>query len=226
MEYDDFEEENKQVQGEREAFEAWVNPAWSLEKYTDFEGDTVYVEDWVQGAWIGWQARAALSAPPAAGVPKGWSIGRCPQGSFHLLSDDGEHDSLFASWGHKPARTVAAFLEAMLAAAPTPPAAVDRDAIHLAFEHKLREVNLPSYGEHRGDWRRLSREETADVVVELLKSVSVAPPASEQQQAVVLPERQNLNNVGGDGSYVGHGWNLCLDEFLRLNPNIVFKEKE
>lgn len=59
-----------------------------------------------------------------------------------------------------------------------PPAAVvDRDAIHLAFEHKLREVNLPSYGEHRGDWRRLSREETADVVVELLKSAA-APPAA------------------------------------------------
>lgn len=73
------------------------------------------------------------------------------------------------------------------AALSAPPAAVvDRDAIHLAFEHKLREVNLPSYGENRGDWRRLSREETADVVVELLKSAAAAPPASEQRTAEEL----------------------------------------
>lgn len=45
----------------REEFEAWLLPSWSREKFVDGEGDLQYVEDWVQGAWIGWQAsRAAL----------------------------------------------------------------------------------------------------------------------------------------------------------------------
>jgi hypothetical protein len=45
----------------REEFEAWLIPAWSREKFVDEDGDLQYREDWVQGAWIGWQAsRAAL----------------------------------------------------------------------------------------------------------------------------------------------------------------------
>lgn len=45
----------------REEFEAWLLPSWSRERFVDGEGDWQYVEDWVQGAWIGWQAsRAAL----------------------------------------------------------------------------------------------------------------------------------------------------------------------
>lgn len=183
------------------------------------------------------------------------------------------------------------------------PAAVDRDAIHLAFEHKLREVNLRSYGEHRGDWRRLSREETADVVIELLKSMSAAPPAagvpeecheckgsgevygvsgdgpwscyacssnqepvcyanfgeldnmlndrtatvspikngwygvalyraaptppaSEQQRAVVMPEKQ-VEYVGDrDHKQWASGANWMLREFLRLNPHLATPPQE
>ncbi len=48
-------------QAMREEFEAWLLPSWSRERFVDGEGDWQYVEDWVQGAWIGWQAsRAAL----------------------------------------------------------------------------------------------------------------------------------------------------------------------
>ncbi|WP_236235057.1 hypothetical protein [Pseudomonas tohonis] len=111
-----------QVQGEREAFEAWVNPAWSLEKHTDFEGDTVYVEDWVQGAWIGWQARAALSAPPAAGVPEGL------RDLLEMLVEPDARKVRYASdWRRDVHNRAAALLQA-LAAAPTPPASEQQQA--------------------------------------------------------------------------------------------------
>lgn len=63
------------------------------------------------------------------------------------------------------------------------PAQDGREAIHLAFEHKLREVNLRAYGEHRGDWRTLTREEMADVVVELL---TTRPAQAEQQPLIYI----------------------------------------
>lgn len=51
---------------EREAFEAMIVPAWSRETYVDGDGDVQYVEDWMQGAWMGWSmARAALASRPA-----------------------------------------------------------------------------------------------------------------------------------------------------------------
>lgn len=40
----------------RAQFEAWLAPSWSQEGDTDEDGDFVYREDWVQGAWIGYQA--------------------------------------------------------------------------------------------------------------------------------------------------------------------------
>lgn len=44
----------------RSEFLNWLAPTWSRETVTD-ENDVVFVDDWVQGAWIGWQAsRAAL----------------------------------------------------------------------------------------------------------------------------------------------------------------------
>jgi hypothetical protein len=68
----------------------------------------------------------------------------------------------------------------------------DRDAIHLAFEHKLREVNLPWYGERKGDWRNLHREEIADVVVELFRAA--APTVKAEQ---VQCEECGGNGAGG-----------------------------
>lgn len=73
-------------------------------------------------------------------------------------------------------------------AEPVEPASAQdgREAIHLAFEHKLREVNLRAYGEHRGDWRTLTREEMADVVIELLTT----RPAQAEQQPVACRYRK------------------------------------
>lgn len=48
----------------RAQFEAWLAPSWSQEGDTDEDGDFVYREDWVQGAWIGYQA--AMQATSAA----------------------------------------------------------------------------------------------------------------------------------------------------------------
>ncbi|NSX14041.1 hypothetical protein HTY52_08145 [Cupriavidus taiwanensis] len=43
---------------ERDAFEAWLPGCWPKDSFVDQEGDELYAEEWVQGAWIGWQARA------------------------------------------------------------------------------------------------------------------------------------------------------------------------
>lgn len=51
------------VEAERREFEALIIPEWSRETEIDNDGDTVYVEDWMQGAFIGYQlGRAARSA--------------------------------------------------------------------------------------------------------------------------------------------------------------------
>ncbi|HFK5702818.1 TPA: hypothetical protein ACG0A7_002557 [Enterobacter roggenkampii] len=45
----------------REEFESWLAPSWSRDTYLEDEGEVVYVDDWVQGAWVGWRAsRAAI----------------------------------------------------------------------------------------------------------------------------------------------------------------------
>lgn len=46
-------------QDARAQFEVWLAPSWSREGQTDSEGDFVYHEDWVQGAWMAWQNLAA-----------------------------------------------------------------------------------------------------------------------------------------------------------------------
>lgn len=45
----------------REEFESWLAPSWSRDTYLEDEGEVAYVDDWVQGAWVGWRAsRAAI----------------------------------------------------------------------------------------------------------------------------------------------------------------------
>lgn len=45
----------------REEFESWLAPSWSRDTYLEDEGEVEYVDDWVQGAWVGWRAsRAAI----------------------------------------------------------------------------------------------------------------------------------------------------------------------
>ncbi|PLG17318.1 hypothetical protein B6J05_14540 [Klebsiella quasipneumoniae] len=41
---------------QREKFEAWLSPRWSMEKFIDDDGEEQYVEDYVQGAWMGFSA--------------------------------------------------------------------------------------------------------------------------------------------------------------------------
>lgn len=59
------EAQGAQAVDERAAFESSLHPSLSRETFVDEEGDTVYRYTWVQGAWIGWQARAALATQPA-----------------------------------------------------------------------------------------------------------------------------------------------------------------
>ena len=54
---------------EREQFEAWLPPYWPRETYRDDEGDELFRDSWVQGAWMGWQGRAAQPTPPAVVEP-------------------------------------------------------------------------------------------------------------------------------------------------------------
>lgn len=51
----------------REAFEAWAPPAFSRAKTADHDGDLIYCDDWMQGAWVAFQElkQAALTAPAA-----------------------------------------------------------------------------------------------------------------------------------------------------------------
>ena len=61
--YEDVAARELDVEAERREFEALIVPEWSRETEIDSDGDTVYVEDWMQGAFIGYQlGRAARSA--------------------------------------------------------------------------------------------------------------------------------------------------------------------
>jgi len=51
---------------ERATFEARF-PLHDMSKRQDDDGDVVYLDDWTQGAFIGWQARSALPAPESVG---------------------------------------------------------------------------------------------------------------------------------------------------------------
>lgn len=41
---------------QREKFEAWLSPRWNMEKFIDDDGEEQYVEDYIQGAWMGFSA--------------------------------------------------------------------------------------------------------------------------------------------------------------------------
>jgi hypothetical protein len=55
--------ESSQAGGEREAFEAWAKKYGRI--FLDRQPHGPYMHVYTQEAWVGWQARAALSAPPA-----------------------------------------------------------------------------------------------------------------------------------------------------------------
>lgn len=57
---------------ERADFEAWLGPTWSRDTFADDDGDTLYVEDWVQGAWMMFCHNRASLAAKAPAAPTGW----------------------------------------------------------------------------------------------------------------------------------------------------------
>lgn len=66
---------NTQGAEERRAeFEKWLAPTWSRETVPDADGDIIYVDDWVQGAWVGFcefRGQAPADAAPSAGAVAG-----------------------------------------------------------------------------------------------------------------------------------------------------------
>lgn len=58
----ELEQQRGGAANEREAFEARF-PLHDMSRAQDEEGDTVYLDDWTQGAFIGWKARARLNPP-------------------------------------------------------------------------------------------------------------------------------------------------------------------
>ena len=57
------------AQSEREKFEAWLPAYWPRETYRDDEGEELFCDLWVQGAWMGWLGRANRPAPPSVVEP-------------------------------------------------------------------------------------------------------------------------------------------------------------
>ncbi|MWK59391.1 hypothetical protein GO594_25670 [Pseudomonas otitidis] len=121
---------------------------------------------------MGWAA-AALSAPPAAGVPEGWkSIALyAHQLADMVLKGDAPHC----------AQRAAAALIAMLTT-PTPPASEEAEELERLRDALDRIARIPgdSVDYHPSHMSRIAR-----AAVGLF---STTPPASEQQQDAVLPE--------------------------------------
>lgn len=57
-------------EAQRQKFEAWLPKSWSRETFVDDEdGDTMYVDDWVQGAFVGFCAALAAGQAVAPAEP-------------------------------------------------------------------------------------------------------------------------------------------------------------
>lgn len=52
----------------KEKFEEWLQPYWSRSTFTDDDGEEQYRDEWVQGAWMGWQAASKASDQQLAAV--------------------------------------------------------------------------------------------------------------------------------------------------------------
>lgn len=55
----------------RSEFLKWLSPSWNRETMVDDDGESVFIDDWVQGAWIGWQASRAdlvVELPKSSGI--------------------------------------------------------------------------------------------------------------------------------------------------------------
>lgn len=101
------------VLDERAAFEAsfkaWVGQSISFEKVTDEEGDERYVDEWLHGAWIGWQARAASHKITEC------EILRCNDcGSFDIEREETDAQTLGQSEGITQAKQIEQYVLSVL----------------------------------------------------------------------------------------------------------------
>ncbi|WP_431482271.1 hypothetical protein [Pseudomonas solani] len=151
------------------------------------------------------EARAALSAPPAAGVPEGWRLVPVEPTPEMLEAGDGYLGT-------------PATYKTMLSAAPQPPYSMPITAEFSQFLSAVMDAaGLVRHG-------RRSKELSEYLGQQCMKyraGFAPTPPASEQQQAVVLPERAVIKVFNTRQSATAIGWNDCLNELLRLNPHLA-----
>ncbi|WMR34749.1 hypothetical protein [Metapseudomonas otitidis] len=159
---------------------------------------------------------------PAAGVPEGWKLVPIKPTDDMVVAfaeqwyskkqvyDDPDMDDAYAS---------------MLSAAPTPPASEHKVPLFgiLAGEPEIIGQRCADGGtcHHRCATECFRKDGCVPLSGSGLRDDWSAPPASEQQRAVVMPEKQ-VEYVGDrDHKLWASGANWMLREFLRLNPHLA-----
>jgi hypothetical protein len=125
---------------EREAFEKWGETLFYVACF-ERHGNDEYAGRGLQGAWLGWQARARLNASPVqqVSVPGGWKL--VPVEATDAMVQAGTDEPLAGESDEDAPDDYRAVYRAMLAAAPAAPAA---DA-GLVYCFECREIG-------EGDW--------------------------------------------------------------------------
>lgn len=184
------------IEDEREACERWIRQRSGMPAHIPMDWDLPFN----RSTWAAWSARAALSAPPAAGVPIGMACKINGYWEAQLFAGHGciDRQSLYAhplppadvptglahrllkAYDHGDTGAIEAAIEdirTLLAAAPTPPASEQQDE--------------PKYGPTPGCKQC---EEALSIGLESCPECDAEfhAPASEQQRAVVMPEGKLL----------------------------------
>lgn len=216
-----------------------------------------YAAGFIAGSGMCENCDAAIPAkePPAAGVPQGWQpmetaptdgtlLRLLVEFEDHPIEDGagpfatvgtnyrdntGEDAWQIVGWCWEQDRfidgvgTPVGWLP-MLAAAPTPPASEEAEELERLRDALDRIARIPgdSVDYHPSHMSRIARAAVG--------LCSTTPPASEQQQAVVLPERKQFPDPAGFATMPewyarqhieASTHNACLDELLRLNPHLA-----
>lgn len=264
------------VEDERKAFEAWMHtfdmpPQLEGEVFLDEQfidadcyGQFVYEDHSTQRCWAAWQARAALSAPPAAQdyFPRDLLVSSVMNAdevdptkvaalstppAAGTTSDQYRAELYDEVWqkardlGYGNVTDALVELERIKAA---PPAAGVPDVGALIKRLQGCEPHLTDKvhycSDDADDYRTYKLDlyiptpardpEPFEVAAARWLGAAPTPPASEQQRAVVMPERKAYPDPEGCSSNPewwarqheeAKSWNDCLDDFLRLNPHLA-----
>lgn len=153
---------------------------------------------------------AALSAPPAAGVPEGYVL--APIRPTIEMVEAGYEASLGQPDRSAHARVIEQY-DAMLAEVPTPPASEQQPYECKCVYATASNTKSVRNGSEKGGYLKAE--------CEACQQRRQSPPESEQQRAVVMPEKQ-VEYVGDrDHKQWAIGANWMLREFLRLNPHLA-----